>query len=44
LRSTFEQYDRASRVLMLVNRSFNFPSRGLPPGPPQPALRRDANQ
>lgn len=30
LRSAFEQYDRASRVLMLVSPSFNFPSRGLP--------------
>ena len=31
LRSVFEQYDRASRVLMLVSPSFNFPSRRLPP-------------
>jgi hypothetical protein len=30
LRSVFEQYDRASRVLMLVSPAFNFPSRGLP--------------
>jgi UDP:flavonoid glycosyltransferase YjiC (YdhE family) len=30
LRSAFEQYDRASRVLMLVSPSFNFPSRRLP--------------
>ncbi len=30
LRSPFEQYDRASRVLMLVSPSFNFPSRRLP--------------
>jgi len=27
LRSTFEQYDRASRVLMLVSPSFDFPGR-----------------
>lgn len=30
LRSGFEQYDRASRVLMLVSPSFDFASRGLP--------------
>jgi MGT family glycosyltransferase len=31
LRSAFEQYDRASRVLMLVSPSFDYPSRRLPP-------------
>ena len=31
LRSEFEQYDRASRVLMLVSPSFDFANRGLPP-------------
>jgi UDP:flavonoid glycosyltransferase YjiC (YdhE family) len=30
LRSAFEQYDRASRVLMLVSRSLDFPRRELP--------------
>jgi MGT family glycosyltransferase len=30
LRSTFEQYDRASRVLMLVSPSFDYPARWLP--------------
>jgi MGT family glycosyltransferase len=30
LRSPFEQYDQASRVLMLVSPSFNFPSQRLP--------------
>lgn len=30
MRSEFEQYDRASRVLMLVSPSFDFSSRGLP--------------
>ena len=30
LRSGFEQYDRAARVLMLVSSSFDFPARRLP--------------
>jgi MGT family glycosyltransferase len=30
LRSAFEQYDRAARVLMLMSASFDFPARPLP--------------
>jgi MGT family glycosyltransferase len=30
LRSAFEQYDRAARVLMLMSASFDFPARRLP--------------
>ncbi len=30
LRSEFEQYDRASRVLMLVSSAFDYPARALP--------------
>lgn len=31
LKSAFEQYDRASRVLMLVSPSFDYPARWVPP-------------